>query len=877
MGVSEEDEQWPGANETTLDYEGPAPSTAGEGDQLGRYRLGEVLGAGGMGHVHRAHDPKLQRDVAIKLVHRSSARSHHRMRREAQAMAQLSHPNVLPIYDVAEQEGQLFIAMELVEGMTLRQWLRAKPRKWPEVLDMFMRAGRGLQAAHEVGLVHRDFNLRNVLVGYDGRVRVMDFGLARPCGDESMFDLTSGPVEGESPRAIGEVTEPGMVMGTPAYMAPEQYIGKSVGLAADQYAFCTALWEGLCGHRPYSEEGTHAYLFKLKTQGPPRAADQLEGVPVEIHTALEKGLAAKAQDRFSSMEALLAALTPRRSKPPRRAVESLAALGVGVALVATGMMSREHPPACDGTDALAEVWGQRHKAEAEQALLATEVVYAAQTWERLETRLDAYADRWVEEHRAVCLASGGEQAQTRVLDARSRCLDDRRQALDALVRTLSEADEATVGRAIDAAHRLPDPARCAQSDVFPADQSEPDDPQLAQQVQQARQTLARVEALYRAGRYEDAASQATALQARTEDLDFPPLSVDVAVLQGQALAHDSDPTALKILEQAYFDALGHSLDRRAGKIAIVLVRQYGIVLEQPDEAERWIGHARGLMDRLDEPELLASFHMGVGEALHSAGKTQEALDHKERGLKLVTELYEPDHPLRVSADMGVGSIHAHLGHYEQALEHLDHALTVVEQTRGPQHPHVAELLHSIGDVQRQQGQLEQARSSLERALEINEAVFGPSHNKVAASLHNLGLFAMKAGELERADRLMTRSLEIRETLFGPQHPLVGRILMNLGIVADLREQDDRALRLLERARQITDAAYGPKHQLMAGVLNQMGNIHALRGNFEDAVAAFSGAAEACEASFGPTHPNTVGVRKSLDKARIALRDGAPPS
>ena len=868
------EESW--VNDTTLDYEPLAPPTAGEGDQLGRYRLGEVLGVGGMGHVHRAHDPKLRRDVAIKLVHHSSVRARQRMRREAQAMAQLSHPNVLPVYDVAEHDGQLFIAMELVEGTTLRKWLREKSRSWREVLHAFVEAGRGLEAAHRVGLVHRDFNLRNVLVGHDGRVRVMDFGLARPSAGESMFDLTSGPITGDAPVPIGEVTEPGVVMGTPAYMAPEQYVGQSVGFAADQYAFCTALWEGLCGHRPHDSPGaTHAYLYRLKLQGPPPAAEALEGVPLEIHRALERGLAAKPEDRFPSMEALLAAIVPAPSKRPRRAVESLAALGVGVVLVASGMMTHEPPPPCQDTnDALAQTWGPARKAEVEQAMRGTEVPRAEQTWQRLESRLDAYAERWLEEHHSVCLVATSEQADPAAIQTRRLCLDDRQRAFDALVQTLSDTETTTVHRAIDASHRLPDPSRCAESSGF--EQEAPDDPRRAARVAAARRELARIEALVHAGRYDKAAARAGALRPEVDALEFPPLSVDVAALHGRALAHDSSPQAIELLEQAYFDARAHKLDRRAGKIAIVLVRQYGIHLEQPDEAAQWIDHARGLVEQIDEPDLLASFHMGVGEALHSAGKPQQALEHKERGLELVAELYADDHPLRVSADMGVGSIHAHLRNYEQAFEHLDHALTVVEQTRGPQHPHVAQLLHSIGDMQREQGQLKEARQSLERALAVNEEVFGPSHNKVAASLHNLGLLAMDAGDLPRADELMARSLKIREELFGPQHPMVARILLNLGIVADKMEQDDRALALLGRARDIIDTAYGPEHQIMAGVLNQMGNIQANGGNFRDAVESFSGAVAACEASFGPTHPNSVGVRESLDKAREALRTGAAP-
>jgi serine/threonine protein kinase/dipeptidyl aminopeptidase/acylaminoacyl peptidase len=324
--------------------EPPHPAT------IDRYKILDCLGKGGMGVVYAAHDPELDRRIALKLVRVDRGGTdvlRQRLVREAQAMARVQHPNVLAVYDAGVVEDQVFIAMELVDGSTLSAWQRAAPRAWREIVQHFVLAGRGLQAAHAAGLVHRDFKPDNVLVGKDGRVRVCDFGLALPTapGDPAAQREPAGG--GEAPSRF---TQTGALVGTPAYMAPEQLRGELADVRSDQFSFCVALYEALAGVRPFAEHGPS--LLSAIEAGPPglpmhtardaeRAAASGTGrarprVPPAVHRAVVRGLAAAPSQRWPTMEALLAELERALARRPRLVVNAvlamlvLAAVGWGV-------------------------------------------------------------------------------------------------------------------------------------------------------------------------------------------------------------------------------------------------------------------------------------------------------------------------------------------------------------------------------------------------------------------------------------------------------------------------------------------------------------------------------------------------------------------
>src|SRR5712664_821364 len=332
--------------EQATENSGRVSAAYAKNEAPGRYKVLGELGTGGMGVVYAAYDPELGRKVAIKLVRpeasasSSASEGRARLLREARAMAQLSHPNAIAIYDVGTFGEQVFIAMEYVDGRTLEEWLSLKKRPWREVISMFVQAGRGLAAAHAAGIVHRDFKPDNVLVGNDGRVRVLDFGLARAAGAADGTNSEIADAHTSTEKKLSEragmlslaLTEPGKLMGTPAYMAPEQLRGQLGDARTDQFSFCIALYQGLYGELPFSGE-TVATLLDQMDQKKTKLASESVRVPARLRKVLLRGLSPAREDRYGSMDGLLHELARR---PPAIWRWSLGASVVLAALLAIG-------------------------------------------------------------------------------------------------------------------------------------------------------------------------------------------------------------------------------------------------------------------------------------------------------------------------------------------------------------------------------------------------------------------------------------------------------------------------------------------------------------------------------------------------------------
>ncbi|MFT3707720.1 MAG: pilus assembly protein N-terminal domain-containing protein [Archangium sp.] len=331
---------------------GSAPAVGGgfrvlrPGDRLGRYEIERLIGAGGMGVLYVAHDPQLNRRVALKLMRPAFAAEggSERLRREAQAMATLAHPNVVNVFDIGETDGRVFMAMELADGGTLREWMKGR-HSWRELLEMFCAAGEGLAAAHAAGVVHRDFKPENVLLGKDGRPRVGDFGLARP-DLLSPEDLPRAFALQHSPMGI---TQTGTLLGTPAYMSPEQLRGKPADQRSDQYGFCVCLYEALAGHRPFPADTLEELRARIEGGMPAPPKDGL--IPAHLWAAIARGLNPKPEARFPDMRALLDVLkfAPKAMVPttPRSSAKRSWGLRVGlamlsVALIGAGVFANSH-------------------------------------------------------------------------------------------------------------------------------------------------------------------------------------------------------------------------------------------------------------------------------------------------------------------------------------------------------------------------------------------------------------------------------------------------------------------------------------------------------------------------------------------------------
>ncbi len=312
------------------------PRTTAEPTTIGHFEIRHKLGEGGMGVVYDAYDGKLDRPVAIKLVRvgEGGLQARARLLREAQAMAKVSHPNVVPIYEVGEHGDQIFVAMELVAGETLTAWHRRETRGWRDALAMHIAAGRGLAAAHACAIIHRDYKPDNVLVGSDGRPRVLDFGLARSFGAPHDDDVSG------STNVLGiELTVAGSMMGTPTFMSPEHFRGDGVGPASDQFGFAIAVYRALFGEAPFAGE-TLGELRTAVCAGELRAPPASE-VPASVVAAVLRALSPSPRDRFGSMDDLLEQLEqPLRIDPNHdpargRRVRSIAAIGLALGALAS--------------------------------------------------------------------------------------------------------------------------------------------------------------------------------------------------------------------------------------------------------------------------------------------------------------------------------------------------------------------------------------------------------------------------------------------------------------------------------------------------------------------------------------------------------------
>ncbi|HVE86942.1 MAG TPA: protein kinase, partial [Myxococcales bacterium] len=408
------------------------------GDTLDRFLILGELGRGGMGVVYAAFDPQLDRKVALKLLRPdagaaaslAAGEQRRRLLKEAQALARLSHPHVVRVYEAREVGDQVFVVMELVEGTTLGEWLRERARPWREVLEVFVKAGHGLHAAHRAGLVHRDFKPENVLIGKDGRVLVTDFGLARV---ESM-EQTPGTAR-PAVTAIADpdaLTRSGALVGTPAFMAPEQWEGAFADARSDQFSFAVALHLGLYGCRPFDGDRT-ADLRKAVLSGQVPPAPRGSHVPRWVRRSLLRGLSVTSSDRFPSMAEMLSELSRnplQRWRAPLAAAAAVLLVAAGAALGAF----RTDPRAllCKGAEQkLAGAWDAPRKAAVQQALLQAHSPYAKDVWAGVERTLDDYAAAWVAMQRDACEATRvrGEQSEA-MLDLRGQCLERRARDLE---------------------------------------------------------------------------------------------------------------------------------------------------------------------------------------------------------------------------------------------------------------------------------------------------------------------------------------------------------------------------------------------------------------------------------------------------------------
>jgi eukaryotic-like serine/threonine-protein kinase len=893
------------------------------GTAIARYIIERVAGAGAMGVVYAARDPQLDRTVAIKLVAASAdARAKDRMLREAKAMAQLSHRNVVSIFDVGTFGDDVFLAMEFLPGRTLRQWLAERPRRPREIVALLVDAGRGLAAAHAAGIVHRDVKPDNVLIADDGRVCVTDFGLARPADsnvDAAPATLdTPGSAESVSDALAtardmpaGTLTATGHILGTPLYMAPEQLAGRAADVRSDQFSFCVVAYECLAGRRPFDGR-TLAELRESIT----RPAHPIAGAPAWIQRVILRGLATDPAQRFPSMTALLDAL----GRDPAVRYRRFAFAGAAIAIVAAAVLAipRGHSDACpDPRDRLAGTWDAARRAQLQQAFAAKPHPFTAVVLGNVTSALDRYADRWVSVRVDACRATYERRDQSEArYDAELACLERRRGELAATVDVLTNApDEETLRNSATLAQRLPDVQQCADGETLVEQTPLPAHPVARLQVDAAYRTLASARALSQAGKYASAQRIVDELLPKARGLGFAPLLGETLFTDAklQMLRTTRDAAASeRALEEAATLAAAAKDDLLAAKVSLQLAFTTGAMARRFPEAASLARVARTAIQRAGDPDdLVLDWHnvvgatlveqgkyddalqefrsalllaerptfrdrtrvpdqvMKVAQVLFNAGRAPEALAPAERAVGLTEAQVGPDHPDLAQTLVTLAAIHHAAGQFADALRVAQRALAIYDRLGESGDFHATEAIEVVANAHSELGNLDEARKYYERALAIRERTPGDPH--LGDSLINLGLVFIAQGELGKARDSIDRALALYRKIYGPDHP---QVAIALRTRSQLGMGTQAAITDLEEALRITTATGGPDHPEVGVQHLNLGGAYATMGRWRESQEHYERAIANHEKTVGPNHIMMAFSLSGLGEAMIERHQAA---
>jgi len=875
----------------TLAADGSSPRIQGTPPsgpfRIGRFTAVRQLGAGGMGVVYMAYDEQLDRKVAVKLlmerVHdrhdkhdqrdkqEQASLGHARLLREAQAMAHVSHPNVAAVYEVGTYGDQVFVAMEFVEGKTLGLWLAERARGWREVVGVLIQAGRGLAAAHAAGIVHRDFKPDNVIVGDDGRTRVLDFGLARASRDIPTLPPIDSAAESASDlrmssSLVAKLTQAGSLIGTPAYMSPEQYVRAAIDARSDQFSFCVSLFEALYGARPFGGM-TLAELMAAVTRGKIRVPKQHRPVPRWIHEIVVRGLHVDPDRRWPDMPSLLNAL----GRDPARRRRAIALATGGVVLlgitVAGALRARAHAgEVCSGAaEQLRDVWDPARSTTVTRALEATGLAYATAAAQHVVASLDVYANAWTAAHTQACEASAVRREQSQeLLDRRMACLGERRVALRALVGVLAAADTAVVEKAVLAVAGLPRLEPCADPSYLQARVRPPEDAAAAAAVTSTREQLSQARALALAGKLTGAAQLVEAAVTQAEALAYGPVLAEALRLRGELRVSEGRyADAEQALRRAYVTARTHGDGEQAAAAATALVGVTGASLARFEAGALWREVATAEVAGSVDPLAPAYLAFKTGEMAIREGEYARAEADTTRALALREQVVGATDSSLIVVLNQLGSALDRQGKYAAAGHHYRRALAIGEAAFGPDHPLVAAAADNLGSIFQAEGRYDEALVEHLRALQLRERVFGPDHLQIAGSLNNLGIVSESLGRARESEAYFRRELAIQETQLGKKAPAVALSHTNLGAILHIHGDEDGALTHLRRALEIQEEVLSPDHPEMVFVLANLGLVARAQGRLPDALADLARALRITEKTGGPEHINAAAIHQNI--------------
>jgi serine/threonine protein kinase/predicted negative regulator of RcsB-dependent stress response len=834
-----------------------APGQQRRGDEVGRYLVLELVGEGAMGRVYAAYDPVLDRKVALKLLHPLSdgPDGQERLLREAKALAKVAHPHLVAVHDAGTFADSVFLAMEFVDGQTLRAWLAQKKRSDDEVLEAFLQAGRGLAAAHEAGLVHRDFKPENVLVGRDGRVRVSDFGLARELGaatstpsrealalpspdgsprrEEGAVDAHASleqTAKPATPAVAALVTATGALVGTPAYMAPEQLTGQRADPRADQFAFCVALAEALQGARPFTKNSA-----EVVRRGPSlRTASRLARV-------LQRGLSLEPTARFPSMQALLAALAPPASRASTRALPAAALV---LTLVALAAFARQRSTLCaSGPERVAAVWSndRQERLRAHFASLGSQ-----DTFQRIHGELDRWAAAWAAQHREACEATRlrGEQSD-QVFTVRMACLDRRLVDLDGALGVLATTGPESLARAQDPVLSLTPLSVCANSAALLVPVPKPEAPALRERADTIERELARARALRESGRFVEGLPIATSAALEAHGLAWAPLEAEALFVRGQLLEGASDlPGAESALRDAFTRAHAARDDRLATLIALELsfVQSQQARLKESDE---WVWQASALAPRVGVDWELASKLANQQGHLHSARTEFASAEVRYRTAWALRRDHQgPSHPKTVTILANLASSIGAQGRFEQSAELLTEVARQLEASLGRAHHKVGQSWNGVAEQYIALHRPAEALALIDGIFAEQLAALGPSSQYVGRLRYGRAEALRGLGRLDEATAEYQQALKVFDDASMPL--MAGIASSALGATACQAGRLDEGLAAAARAREVLVKAFGEAHEEATVALEVQGECLLEAGQPQRARSFFTRSLEARE-------------------------------
>jgi len=780
------------------------------GAAVGRYDILQHLASGGMGAVYAAYDPQLDRRVALKvLAHRgrsevSRERLQLRLQREAQAMARLTHPNVVAVHDVGTFQGRVFLAMEFVDGENLKDWLREKKRSWQEVREIFVQAGRGLAAAHAVGLIHRDFKPDNVLIGKDGRARVADFGLARPMGESRHGEPDDLAGTGSVELALLDtpLTQAGTIMGTPRYMAPEQIRAESADARTDQFSMAVALYDALYGVRPFEPKTLAERLDAIeagKIQAPPAG----HGVPEWLGQAVRRALSADPAKRFPTMDAFLDALQQDARKGKANA-RLAAAVGAVVAVAAAGAYALKPDLRCKGAERLLEgAWDADRRAAMKRAFAAHPDGEAQ--FERASGVLDDYARQWALMREEACAATRirGDQPES-LMALRMDCLDLRQHELQFLTALLAAADKKLVEGAVDAASGLSSVRSCADAASLGQQAPLPDDPLARDAVQKTKQMLAEVHALFDAGRYKVGLERVAAGVERARELKYKPVEAEALFLQGLLLSRTGEGRrGAEVLKTAALAADAGRADRLRARVAseAVFALSLGGQVEDYARAEDWAAEAQAVLDRLGgDAEQQGALLVNLGTLHSREGQNAVAATVLERARQLMTAELGHDDPRTLNATGNLAYVYEKLGRLDESIALLGETIASTRRRLGPDHASLFPRFYATAQAQIQRHDYGTAHKNIDEALRIARKHMGDENPRVASALDIKATIFQEERRYQDSLATYQQSLGIKQKVLKPDdqdfsysYDGIGQSLLGLGRPAEARPMLEKAL------------------------------------------------------------------------------------